>query len=272
MPYKIFNSDLTCRGFQYKIGKTYKHDGDIGLCESGFHFCNNPCDLFQYYDFNPNNRVCEITPLGNVVDGENKSVTDKIRIDRELNWHEVLEIVNIGKGNTGLGNTGHWNTGHLNTGHLNTGNRNTGHWNTGHCNTGNGNTGNRNTGHWNTGHWNTGDWNSGSCNSGFFNVNTPPTVRVFGKDIPRQEWENCYKPNFLIFKLTRWIDKNYMSEEEKEQHPSYQTTGGYLKKLDYKEAFQESWNNADPEDRIRIKEIPGFDAEMFYQISGIRVE
>lgn len=36
--YKGFNSDLTCRDFQYEIGKTFIHDGDIELCREGFHF------------------------------------------------------------------------------------------------------------------------------------------------------------------------------------------------------------------------------------------
>ena len=37
--YKGFNQDLTCRGFQYEIGKTYEYNGEIELCSSGFHFC-----------------------------------------------------------------------------------------------------------------------------------------------------------------------------------------------------------------------------------------
>ena len=37
--YKAFENDLSCRGFQYEIGRTYTVDGEIGLCENGFHIC-----------------------------------------------------------------------------------------------------------------------------------------------------------------------------------------------------------------------------------------
>lgn len=30
--YKVFNPDWTCRGFQYEVGKTFKHDGNIKMC------------------------------------------------------------------------------------------------------------------------------------------------------------------------------------------------------------------------------------------------
>ena len=49
--YKVFNPDWTCRGFKYKVGETYEHNGDIKLCGSGFHFCINPIDCFNYYRF-----------------------------------------------------------------------------------------------------------------------------------------------------------------------------------------------------------------------------
>ena len=47
--YKGFQSDLTCRGFQYAEGETYEHPGAVALCSSGFHACPRPLDVWRYY-------------------------------------------------------------------------------------------------------------------------------------------------------------------------------------------------------------------------------
>ncbi|MBX6721239.1 hypothetical protein ISE91_29785 [Pseudomonas aeruginosa] len=47
--YKGFKQDLTCRGYQFEIGGTYKHEGEIEACASGFHSCEYPIDVFGYY-------------------------------------------------------------------------------------------------------------------------------------------------------------------------------------------------------------------------------
>jgi hypothetical protein len=47
---KAFNLDWTCRGYQYALGKTYEHKGEVQACHGGFHACENPLDTFAYYE------------------------------------------------------------------------------------------------------------------------------------------------------------------------------------------------------------------------------
>ena len=279
--FKVFNPDWTCRGFQYEVGKIFEEDVEPSCCDRGFHFCENAADCFNYYSFNPDNKVAEVIAYGDIVRGDDKCCTNKIKIVREIPWQELLTIVNTGKSctglcNTGNCNTGNWNTGNWNTGNWNTGNRNTGDWNTGNWNTGNWNTGNWNTGNRNTGDWNTGDWNKSSFNTGCFNTEES-TIMLFNK---QSEWtyrdwleSNArYLLNQIQKDVVEWVYEEDMTDEEKVAYPSYKTTGGYLKILDESECAQIWWNGLSEADRNKIKSIPNFDIEIFEQCTGIKIE
>ena len=272
--YKVFNSDWTCRGFQYKVGETYEHKGDISICRKGFHFCREIAKCFNYYDFNPNNKVAEIEALGNVESDGDKSVTDKIKIVREISWEEMLRLANSGEGNTGLENSGNRNSGNRNSGDWNSGNRNSGNKNSGDWNSGNKNSGNRNSGNRNSGDWNSGDWNSGNRNSGFFN-SKDATARLFNRNT-KYKYDtiaNCKGIQVLNWNYENnwWIYSNNMTEEEKKEHPEHETLGGYLKVIPYKDACKLMWDKLDDDEKQAVKEIPYFDAEVFKGITGIDV-
>ena len=310
--FKVFNPDWTCRGFQYKVGETFVHNGNIEMCGAGFHFCQKASDCFNYYNFNSQNKVAEVEALGLVETQEDKSVTDKIKIIREIEWSELLTIVNDGKNCTGLGNTGDWNTGDWNTGSRNTGSRNTGDWNTGSRNTGDRNTGDwntgsrntgdcntgsRNTGDWNTGDRNTGDWNTGSCNTGDWNTGSRNTgdwntgdwnstnystgffnsveqnIFLFNKptSMSRDEIHSLKGIQILNwnFENSWWIYSVNMSDDEKKSNPKYETTGGYLKTVDFKTACKMMWENLSENERQEVMKLPNFDSNIFYEITGI---
>ena len=46
----MMESDMTCKGFQYELGKEYILEGELEICKGGFHFCQNPFDCLEYYD------------------------------------------------------------------------------------------------------------------------------------------------------------------------------------------------------------------------------
>lgn len=94
--YKAFNSDWTCRGFQYEVGKTYEMEEEPVLCVSGFHFCEELKDCFIYYNA-LDIKLAEIEALGEIQRGprNNKCCTDKIKIVREISFEEALEIMGI---------------------------------------------------------------------------------------------------------------------------------------------------------------------------------
>lgn len=164
--YKVFNPDWTCRDKQYTCPGHFEEDVELNLCERGMHFCKNLIDCFNYYRFNPNNKVAEVIAYGTIAENNDKCCTDKLEIVREISWEEVLELVNLGKGNVGKGNSGNYNEGDRNTGSYNQGSMNVGKRNCGGLNVGDYNSGFTNTGDWNHGNQNTGEFNCGYFNSG----------------------------------------------------------------------------------------------------------
>ncbi|MDD3222318.1 MAG: hypothetical protein PHG07_08015 [Lachnospiraceae bacterium] len=291
--FKVFEPDWTCRGFHYEVGMTFEEDVTPVCCGRGFHFCKELKDCFSYYDFNPDNKVAKVVALGEIDEesDNSKCCTNKIHIVEEITWEEVLSMVNLGKANSGLWNTGNWNTGNWNTGNWNTGHRNTGDKNTGHRNTGNWNTGNWNTGNWNTGNlntghrntgnrntggWNTGDWNLSSFNSGCF-CTDEHGILIFDKPsgMSYRDWMNSdarYMLNDIPKDVVKWIGSDNMTDEEKEAHPTYECTGGYLKVLDESECAQLWWDSLSETKKAIIKAIPNFDADKFEKCTGIKVE
>lgn len=276
--YKVTNSDYTCRNVEFEVGQTYTVSGVPMMCKHGYHFCEKVADCFNYYSFNPNNKVFEVEATGDVVKGDDKHVTNSLLIVRELTWSEMLVLANEGKGNTGLGNTGNGNTGNGNTGDWNTGGSNTGGSNTGNMNTGDWNTGHRNTGNMNTGHWNTGDSNTGianSCNysSGMF-CNEEPQLIMFNKPVTgytRNDFYNSRAYDLLCrVQVTKWVDGSDMTDEEKIANPSHITTDGYLRKIDYKTAWCEMWATLTDSDKKAFTELPNFDWSVFTDITGIK--
>jgi len=90
--YKGFNRDFTCRGFQYRVGQTYEHDGEVKACKSGFHACEHPLDVFRYYA-PATSRFAAVTLSGELSRDSNgsKVAASLIMIEEELSLHELIE-------------------------------------------------------------------------------------------------------------------------------------------------------------------------------------
>ena len=165
-------------------------------------------------------------------------------------------------------NTGENNSGDGNSGDGNSGNRNSGNWNSGNWNSGDGNSGN-----WNSGNRNSGNWNSGDGNSGIFNTDEPK-MRAFNKkcNLTYTEFREKYGYKDLDLPICSWIDKEDMTDQEKKDIEGWETMGGYLKTLSYKEAWKKAWSEASEEQKDWYKSFPNFSASIFKEITGIDIE
>ena len=293
-----------------KTYKTNAKKEELELCSNTvIHFCRElHCIETESNYVLSKSRVCEIIATGDIIDDGFKFGTNKIKILRELTKKEIEKFCNRNTGNRNTGdsntgnwnagdsNTGSWNTGNYNAGDCNTGNWNAGNWNAGNCNIGNRNTGNCNTGDRNTGNCNAGDcnagnyntgdcnignynagdhnignWNAGDRSIGFFNTITP-TITMFNKPID-VNIEDIAFPDFLYFELTKMVYKEKATDEEKEIYEKkIETSGYFLKKLEYKEAFRLAWDKASTEEHKKLLKLPNWDNEIFKEISGIDAE
>ena len=231
--FKVFNSDWTCRSFQFEVGKTFTEDVTPVCCDMGFHFCTKVADCFKYYDFNPDNKVAEVEALGDIDtnNDDSKCSTNKIHIIREITWQEVLDLVNLGKACTGL------------------------------CNSGN---------------RNSGDWNKTYFSNGCFNTESPK-IFLFNKpsDWTYQDWLNSDARYILMdcpSNVLAWVWDDDMTDEEKEQHPEYSVTGGFLKHIEKETGRQMWWDGLSDRQKDIVMQLPNFDKDIFKEITGITVE
>ena len=192
---------------------------------------------------------------------------------------------NSGSYNGGNGNSGNGNSGSYNSGNCNDGNKNGGNYNIGHGNSGDLNSGNDNSGYQNTGNQNSGCRNIGSSNSGDFNItdfssgcfNTRErTIDMFNEpsNWTHSDWLNSKARRIILSSPSPVVRvfKSDMTAEEKELHPDFETTGGYLKKADNKDAATNWWNGLSEDDRNEIKSLPNFDWDIFCQCVSIDKE
>ena len=240
--FKVFNPDWSCKNKQYTCPGIFEENVTPSVCDRGMHFCKKAADCFNYYSFNPENKVAEVIAYADrtVEDGD-KCATNYLEIVREISWQEVLEIVNTGKGCTGL------------------------------CNSGNRNSGNRNSGDCNS-----GDWNKCSFSNGCFNT-VEPKIYLFNKpsDWTYRDWLSSharYLLNQIPGDVLEYVWFEDMTDEEKTAHPEAEVTGGYLKQLDNSERGSIWWSKLSDHEKSIIKSIPNFDKEIFKEITGINVD
>ena len=111
---KGFDRDLKCRGYQYAIGETYQHKGRVVACESGFHACEMPLDVFSYYPLSTS-RYASVVALGDVSRQENsdsKIASGRLYVEAEIKLPDIIKravswVMERAKGNTTTGNGAH---------------------------------------------------------------------------------------------------------------------------------------------------------------------
>lgn len=236
--YKVFNPNWTCRNKQYTCPGVFEEDVIPAVCNRGMHFCRKATDCFNYYDFDPKNHVAEVIALAEytVEDGD-KCATNHLEIVREVQWTELLEIVNMGKGCIGLGNSGDWNSGD----------------------------------------YNSGDWNKTNFSNGCFNTVEPkiylfnkPSAWTYW------DWLNSDARlllNLIPGDVFEYVWYKDMTDEEKAAHPEAETTGRYLKKVRMTAEIRQAWwDDLSTYAKKIILSLPNFDTAIFKEITGIDVK
>ena len=90
--YKGFDKNMQCLGFQFAESETY-HEETAKLCESGFHACEMPLDVLNYYAPGDGSIYREVT-LDEVTDetsNDSKRCAKTITIGKELGIGGLIE-------------------------------------------------------------------------------------------------------------------------------------------------------------------------------------
>ena len=287
--YKVFNHDWTCRGFKYEICKTYTHEGEISLCDKGFHFCKNLMDCFDFYDCVTWNKIAKVEALGEVKTDDKKCVTNKIKILEEIPFDKIGEYVqndlntavNVSDGvneSNGVNESYGVNRSYGVSGsegvNLSEGvNRSNGVNRSDGVNRSNGV--NRSYGvNWSDGvsgsygvNRSYGILNSYGVSNALFLANKTQTYTIFGKNVTKEKFNEVWIT--LHRKLNGWVPtfNNLKSLYLKSGSDWELTPIPNAKEISKKEA----WGSMPKEAIEYIKSLEEFDKDMFEEITGIEV-
>ena len=89
--YKAFDKDFKCRGFLYEVGKEYEIQGEMIPCQNGFHACENPLDIFNYYDM-IESRFAQVEQGGDIKEDRDKTCSSRIKIKAELKLADIIRL------------------------------------------------------------------------------------------------------------------------------------------------------------------------------------
>ena len=93
--YKGMNADMTCRGKQYELGKTYT-EPVAKCCEAGMHACENPLDVLHYYPLTDGSRIFKVE-CGGDISRENEKDTKlsctELTVEAEI---KIADMVKLG--------------------------------------------------------------------------------------------------------------------------------------------------------------------------------
>jgi hypothetical protein len=97
--------------------------------------------------------------------------------------------------------------------------------------------------------------------------------RIFNKEVSPEQFDKARnsRPTFNL-PIATWIKKEDMTDKEKEEVSGWSEMGGYLKVLSYEDAWKEGWKTASQDFKDWVKNLSGFDSDLFEKITGIRYE
>ena len=90
--YKGFDKNLQCRGFQYEVGKKFVHAGPVIQCGSGFHVCQNPLDVLDFYGIGDGNRFARVAVGGKIDRSDDKKwACAELTVQAELRLPDFIK-------------------------------------------------------------------------------------------------------------------------------------------------------------------------------------
>jgi hypothetical protein len=87
--YKFLTADMRSKHGEsgvWKVGEWKKHDGELVMCQEGFHYCKEPLDAFEYVY---GDSLVVVEARGEEITDDNKTVVQEMRVIKVVDTKKV---------------------------------------------------------------------------------------------------------------------------------------------------------------------------------------